>query len=97
MITESLCELSVNTDTIGAENDDVTDTFSVLLYHRTTKLGNIKGVRKELFTRRGTFAHENLASDKKYHSKDMPNVQSGHVRGQSMCPQMRLPNPTVWC
>ena len=40
-ITESFNELSVNTDTIDAENDALTDTFSVLLYDRTTMLGNI--------------------------------------------------------
>ena len=33
--------LSVNTDTIDADNDAVTERFSVLLYDRTTKLGNI--------------------------------------------------------
>ena len=40
-ITESFNELSVNTDPIDAENDVVTERFSVLLYDRTTKLGNI--------------------------------------------------------
>ena len=40
-ITESFNELSVNTDTIDAENDAVTEIFSVVLYDRTTELGNI--------------------------------------------------------
>ena len=40
-ITESFNEMSVNTDTIDAENDAVTKIFSVLFYERTSKLGNI--------------------------------------------------------
>ena len=39
-ITESFNELSVNTDILDAENDAVTERFSVLLYDRTDKLGN---------------------------------------------------------
>ena len=40
-ITESFNELSDKFDTIDAENDAVSDRFSVLLYDRTTKLESI--------------------------------------------------------
>ena len=40
-IIESFNALSVNTDTVDADNDAVTEIFSVPLYDRTTKLGNI--------------------------------------------------------
>ncbi len=40
-IIESFNELSVNTDTIDADYDAVTERFSMLLYDRTTELGNI--------------------------------------------------------
>ena len=43
---------------------DVTHRFSVLYYDRTTKLGNINGVRKELLTRKGTCARETLPPTK---------------------------------
>ena len=97
-ITESFNDMSVNTDTIGPENAAVIEIFSVLLYDRTTQLVNINSVRKELFTRKGTFAHENLPPTKaalEEHTK-RAMYQGGHVWGQSMCPQMRLPTPEEW-
>ena len=97
-ITESFNDMSVNTDTIGPENAAVIERFSVLLYDRTTQLVNINSVRKELFTRKGTFAHENLPPTKaalEEHTK-RAMYQGGHVWGQSMCPQMRLPTPEDW-
>ena len=59
-ITESFNEMAVNTDAIGAENVAVTERFYVILYDRTTKLGNIIGVRRDRFTRKQTSAHETL-------------------------------------
>ena len=97
-ITESFNDMSVNTDTIGPENAAIIERFSVLLYDRTTQLVNINSVRKELFTRKGTFAHENLPPTKaalEEHTK-RAMYQGGHVWGQSMCPQMRLPTPEEW-
>ena len=42
-ITDSFNDLSVNTDTNGAENAAVIYRCSVLLYDRTTNVGNING------------------------------------------------------
>ena len=42
-ITDSLNDLSVNTDTNGAENAAVIYRCYVLLYDRTTNVGNING------------------------------------------------------
>ena len=79
-ITESFNELSVNTDTIDAENDALTETFSVLLYDRTTKLGNIT---------EGNIREWKLASDKKYPSK------SSVSRWPCMGPNHVPPNETA--
>ena len=72
-ITESFNELSINTDTIGADNAAVLERFCALLNDRTTQLVNINCVRKELFTRKGTFAHENVPPTKAALEKSIPN------------------------
>ena len=59
-ITYSFNNLSVNTDTNGAENAAVICRCAVLLYDKTAKVGNTNGIRNELFKRNGKFAHENL-------------------------------------
>ena len=82
-----MLKLSVNTDTIGAEDDAVTERFSVISDDRTTKLGHINGVRNE---GKGTFAHKNLLRQKVALEEDTKRTvyQDGHAWGQSMCLQM---------
>ena len=96
-ITESFNDLSDNTDTNGADNAAVIERCSVLLFDRTSKVGNINGVRNELFKRKGTFAHENLPPIKRSTTRRGGVYQCGHAWGQSMCPQMRLLKREDWC
>ena len=72
---------------------DVTHMFSVLYYDRTTKLGNINGVRKELLTRKGKCAHETLPPTK---SSTRRVYQTSSVsRWPCMGPMHLSPNETT--
>jgi hypothetical protein len=97
-VTNSFNELSRSNDTISVENAASVERFSILLYDRTTQLSDINDVRKDLFTRKGRFKHENLPPTKAALTEHTKRAvyQGGHVWGQAICPQMRLPSPEEW-
>ena len=78
---------------------DVMHRCSVLKYDRTTKLGNINGVRKELLTRKGTCAHETLPPTKSSTRRvyQTSSVSRWPCMGPILVSQMRLPNSEDWC
>ncbi|WAQ98989.1 hypothetical protein MAR_023362 [Mya arenaria] len=75
-----------------------TARFVILVYDRTSQLKDVNEVRKDLFTRKGRFKYDSLPPTKAAlteHAK-RATYQGGHVWGQSIRSQMKLPDPAAW-
>lgn len=97
-ITEAFVDLCSGTDVISTEATSLIERFVILVYDRTSQLKDVNEVRKDLFTRKGRFKYDSLPPTKAAlteHAK-RATYQGGHVWGQSIRSQMKLPDPAAW-
>ncbi|WAR07367.1 LOW QUALITY PROTEIN: hypothetical protein MAR_017325, partial [Mya arenaria] len=75
-----------------------TARFVILVYDRTSQLKDVNEVRKDLFTRKGRFKYDSLPPTKAAFTEHAKRAtyQGGHVWGQSIRSQMKLPDPAAW-
>lgn len=97
-VTQAFCALSAPLSSVSDEMYQLLERFVILLYDRTSSCISLDDSRKELFTKRFRRNIENLPPTTAAFRQHVKRAayQSGHVWGQILVPEMKLPCPSEW-